>query len=526
MPTGNLDALHAESHEPSLADAEAALTQLAGLFLQNRTAEQETGQGAVDNRSPDLEARYRALLDQIPAIVFMAYLDEGNSEAYVSPQIEHSLGFSPTEWLEDPIRWYEHIHPDDKHRWSIEAAEMVLSGKPLRSVYRVIARDGHIVWFHCEAKMIRHRDGRPWFIHGVGVDVTELKRTEQAFQEERNVLSAILDTVGALVVVLDHAGRIVRFNRACEQTSGFSFEEVKGKPFLEVLLAPDERERFGAMFERFRAGRPIEEFERYWTTRDGSRRFISWSTRVLATGNGSAGYVIATGVDRTERKQLEQAILETSVREQRRIGQDLHDGLGQHLTGVAFLSKVHEQKLADKSVPEAADAAKIVGLVNEAIYKTRQLARGLLPVLSDSFGLMSTLQQWAGEVEELFHIECRFQCEEPVLDLDETCATHLYHVAQEAVHNAIEHGRATHIVIGLSAGEGEGVLTILDNGCGIPEVLPNHSGIGLRIMKYRAGMIGGALRVERAARHGTLITCTFAISKRAERDASLGSFAI
>ena len=194
--------LHAESYERSLADAEATLTQLAGLFLQNRTAEQETGQGAVDNRSPDLEARYRALLDQIPAIVFMAYLDEGNSEAYVSPQIEHSLGFSPTEWLEDPIRWYEHIHPDDKHRWSIEAAEMVLSGKPLRSVYRVIARDGHIVWFHCEAKMIRHRDGRPWFIHGVGVDVTELKRTEQAFQEEQPVLSILLHQEAVPIMTL------------------------------------------------------------------------------------------------------------------------------------------------------------------------------------------------------------------------------------------------------------------------------------------------------------------------------------
>lgn len=517
MPAGHFNSLRAESSDRSLADAEATLTQLAELFLQHGSADQEAEQSAAENGSPDLEARYRALLDQIPAIVFMAYLDEGSNEAYVSPQIEHSLGFSPTEWLEDPVRWYEHIHPDDKHRWSIEAAEMFLSGRPLRSLYRVIARDGHTVWFHCEAKMIRHSDGRPWFIHGVGVDVTELKRTEQAFEEERNVLSAILDTVGALVVVLDHAGRIVRFNRACEQTSGFSFEEVRGRRFLEVLLAPEERERFGAVFEPFREERSIEEFESYWTTRDGSRRFISWSTRVLATGNGSAGYVIATGVDRTERKQLEQAILETSVREQRRIGQDLHDGLGQHLTGVAFLSKVHERKLVDKSVPEAADAAKIVGLVNEAIYKTRRLARGLLPVLSDSFGLMSTLQQWAGEVEELFQIECRFECEEPVLDLDETCTTHLYHVAQEAVHNAIEHGKATRISIGLSAGEEEGVLTILDNGCGMPEIRPNQSGIGLRIMKYRAGMIGGTLRVERGADHGTVITCTFSISKRTEK---------
>ena len=113
------------------------------------------------------------LVEQIPAVVFMAHLDRGIGEAYVSPQIEAALGFSQEEWLEDPIRWYQQIHPDDKQRWSIEAAEMFLSGKPLRSAYRVMARDGRVVWFHCEAKMIRREDGRPWFIHGVGFDITD-----------------------------------------------------------------------------------------------------------------------------------------------------------------------------------------------------------------------------------------------------------------------------------------------------------------------------------------------------------------
>ncbi len=117
----------------------------------------------------------------------MAYLDRGIGEAYVSPQIEAALGFSQEEWLEDPVRWYSHIHPEDKQRWSTEAAEMFLTGNPLRSAYRVISRDGRVIWFHCEAKMIRKEDGEPWFIHGVGFDITDLKRTEEALQEERNV---------------------------------------------------------------------------------------------------------------------------------------------------------------------------------------------------------------------------------------------------------------------------------------------------------------------------------------------------
>ncbi len=183
-----------------LGDAEAVLANLASVFFQ---AAPDGPQYARSPQGPTLEARYRVLLDQIPAVVFMAYLDQAIGEAYVSPQIEATLGFSQKEWLEDPVRWYHQIHPDDKNRWSNEAADMFLSGKPLRSAYRVMARDGRVVWFHCEARLVRRDDGEPWFIHGVGFDITELKRAQDALQEERNFVSAIFDTVGALVIVLD-----------------------------------------------------------------------------------------------------------------------------------------------------------------------------------------------------------------------------------------------------------------------------------------------------------------------------------
>ncbi len=185
----------------SSEEAESILLQLAGTYAQNfltsiepgsLDSETATRQLPADKSFPTLEARYRALVEKIPAIVFMAYMDRGIGEAYVSPQIEATLGFSQQEWLEDPVRWYQQIHPQDKDRWSIEAAQMFLSGRPLRSVYRVLARDGRVVWFQCEANMVRHDDGRPWFIHGVGFDITELKEAEAALQEERNVLPPFL----------------------------------------------------------------------------------------------------------------------------------------------------------------------------------------------------------------------------------------------------------------------------------------------------------------------------------------------
>jgi len=508
----------AESPDIYPSQAEEVLQNLAEVFTQNHNPgrarritypPKEYNEGWSGETPPNIEARYRALVEQIPAVVFMAYLDRGIGEAYVSPQIEAALGFSQEEWLEDPIRWYSHIHPDDKQRWSSEAAEMFLTGNPLRSAYRVVARDGRVLWFHCEAKMIRKADGEPWFIHGVGFDISDLKRTEEALQEERNVVTAILNTVGALVVVLDDEGRIVRFNRACEQTTGYSFAEVQGKIVWDLFLLPDDVERFRSALDATNTEQRAQEYESRWVSRSGSTRTIAWSTTMLPGAGEAASCIIVSGIDITERKHLEKTILEVSAREQRRIGQDLHDGLGQHLTGIAFMSKVQEQKLLEKEMPEAADAAKIVSLVNEAIYKTRELARGLLPVVSDAQGLMSALQRWASEVEDLFRVSCRFQCFTPVLIYDDTVATHLYFIAREAVNNAIKHGKPAQVIIRLAAAEDQGVLTVQDDGCGIADASPGNKGMGLHLMNYRARMIGGSLDVRRTASGGTLVTCLF-----------------
>ena len=295
-------------------DAESILNGLASTYLKDKDIAESLGavhhfferldQTPIsDTQLPNLEAKYRALVEQLPAVVFMAYLDRGIGEAYVSPQIEATLGFSQAEWLEDPVLWYRQVHPDDKDRWSMEASEMFLSGTPLRSAYRVIARNGQAIWFHCEAKMIRHSDGRPWFIHGVAFDITDLKRTEEELQDERNVLSAVLDTVGALVVVLDREGGIVRFNRACEQMTGTSFEEARGQRVWDVFVVATERQQFQTMFRLICESQARTEYESAWFARDGSQRTIAWSAAVLPAAKQMPMYVIASGIDVTVQKR-------------------------------------------------------------------------------------------------------------------------------------------------------------------------------------------------------------------------------
>src|SRR6185436_6552356 len=203
-----------DAQAAGLAEAEDVLAGLANVFFR---AQPLTRQVTYDTRKrePETEApfsnvvaRYQTLVEQIPAVVFMAYLDRGIGEAYVSPQIEEMLGFTQEEWLNDPVRWYQQIHPEDKERWSIEAAQMFLSGQPLHSVYRVMARDGRVVWFQCDAKMVRGENGEPWFIHGVAFDITELKQAEEALKRREEELRAL--TASLLSIQDEERRRIAR----------------------------------------------------------------------------------------------------------------------------------------------------------------------------------------------------------------------------------------------------------------------------------------------------------------------------
>jgi PAS domain S-box-containing protein len=175
-----------------LVSAEATLKSLAEVFSPNDSPALNSLPGRSESSRPFSEdLKFRSLVDRLPAVVFMASLEGGIGDAYVSPQIEATLGFSQGEWLQDPIRWYQQIHPDDKERWSVEAAEMFLSGTPLKSVYRVISRAGRVVWFQCEASMLRRDDGRPWAIQGVGFDITNLKETERTLFEKNEQLELL-----------------------------------------------------------------------------------------------------------------------------------------------------------------------------------------------------------------------------------------------------------------------------------------------------------------------------------------------
>ena len=210
-----------------------------------------------------------------------------------------------------------------------------------------------------------------------------------------------------------------------------------------------------------------------------------------------------------ERERLETRLIEISEREQRRMGQDLHDGLCQQLMGTALVCGTLAEDLREESLRRHAKSARRVAeLVRQSAVEARRLAHGLNPIKLHSNGLMSALHELAGYTTRLFGVACRFECPSPALVDDNVAATHLFRIAQEAVNNAVRHGKPKLIVIRLVRARGALTLSVRDDGRGLSRRNAARSdGMGLAVMRHRAGMIGGVFNIARAPRRGTVVCC-------------------
>ncbi|HWN94437.1 MAG TPA: ATP-binding protein, partial [Methylomirabilota bacterium] len=210
----------------------------------------------------------------------------------------------------------------------------------------------------------------------------------------------------------------------------------------------------------------------------------------------------------SQRVRLEREIVEVSAREQQRFGQELHDGLSQQLTGLKFKASLLEYQLQSRGRSEASDAKAMSKLLNEATEEASKLARSVQPVESDSRGLMMALRELAAKTGQAHGLKCVCEFRRPVFIHDNNVATHVYRIAEEAVLNALTHGEAKEISIALNETRDGAVLTVRDNGAGLPKNF-SEGGLGLHMMRYRARMIRGSVELRRNAPRGAVMTCSF-----------------
>ncbi len=313
----------------------------------------------------------------------------------------------------------------------------------------------------------------------------------------RSMMEAAADPI----VVYDMEGRVTYFNPAFQQVFGWSLGECVGRK-MDHFVPQENWPETLAMIHAIREGRvlPATETRRY--TSSGDLRDVSISGAAYRGADRQLAGSVVILRDITETKRLTKQLLDIGDAIRREIGQDLHDDLCPHLIGIGGLASALQITIEQGKGEGAGLAEKIVSLIGEATSKARGLARGLCPVHLVSYGLQSALQEIADKVGHSSGISCTFRGDESLSFADNTLATHVYYIVQEAVNNAVKHAGATAIDISLSQDGGYTHLHIVDDGRGLEE-RPGTKGIGLRIMQYRAQVIGAFLEITSDSERGT-----------------------
>jgi PAS domain S-box-containing protein len=326
--------------------------------------------------------------------------------------------------------------------------------------------------------------------------------------EEHDLLAAVVHDSNDAITVQDFEGNIKFWNLGAKRMYGYTTAEALKMNVCQI--APrNERDNVLALLKRLREGEKVRSFEAQRLTKEGRLLNVWITVTTLTDEAGNLLAVATTERDITERKRLERELLAIREKEQKLIGREMHDSMGQMLTGIAIKSKALELNLKSKSLHESADAADICELASEAIAQTRRLARMLYPVEIETGGIVSALQGLASNTKELLKISCQFKCNDTIPIRDTVTARHLYRIAQEAITNAARHGKAKKIRIELTSAKGRTTLKVANDGKDFPRNLAKKKGIGLKIMEYRAKMIGGILDVGRGRKGGTIVKCSF-----------------
>jgi len=362
------------------------------------------------------------------------------------------------------------------------------------------------------------------------IQITDRKRAEAALKEREERLQAILNTAIDAIITIDQCGIITIVNPATEQMFGYSRDELLGQN-VRILMPPPYHDEHDAYIERF--------------LKTGEARIIGIGGEVAGRRKDGSTFPVDlavsqvdhmglfTGIirDISHRKELQKQVLGIAAEEQRRIGQELHDGTGQELTGltlfagtiVDLLNQIKKGEAEENAtwILHEADllrlrqtAQRLTEGLAEANRHVQQLSHGIMPVQIEAEGLRSALEELARATDSQQNITCRFDCPVPIVVANNTAATYLYRIAQESINNALRHSRADQICIALLEANEEIILEVSDNGIGFDTssfgrtgVPGTHRGFGLEIMNYRAGIIGGTFRVSRPPGGGTLVRC-------------------
>jgi PAS domain S-box-containing protein len=504
---GQMKSVHAKFSvkNPATLSDKASPTELTDAHQKISKLKEELSllREAFGSLSKD-EERYRLMFENV--ILGYFSMDENARLIDANNAFLNFLGYSREELIGK--RFAELLAEGVDYHINVSFPRFKRTGITNNIEWKIKKKDGSIGMVLMNGRVRYDEQGNFIQTHCMMNDITEQRKAEEALVKSEKEKALILDVMSDCVVYHDDGMKILWVNKMAAESAGMSLQELDGTCCFSSIYGrtvPCE-------------GCPVTTA---FTTKQPCTGEMRINTKVLVIGaypvldsQGNLMGVVQVTRDVTSQRELEKQILDASDKEQQRIGQDLHDGLGQHLTGISFLASVLHQQLSNRSIGEAVDALRIMEHSNTALGLMRTIVKGLCPVSNDPGGLMLSLRALTSNIEKLYGISCCFICREPVLIHNNTMATHLYYISNEAINNAVKHSGGNHIEVSLERDANIVQLRISDNGTGC--LLENNNelkGIGLRTMAYRCKMIGADIKISSVPAEGTTITCSLPVSE-------------
>jgi len=463
-----------------------------------------TARSADFDRLYASEERHRMSLSALRGVVYDHDLRTNKLERH---GVKRMLGYDTLDAEDGYGGWLSILHPDDHARVSAQIAAYRAAASNYAITYRVRHQDGR--WRHVQQRgtyLLGH-DGAPIRAFGVIEDITDA----EAQREQLQMQAAIIGRMSEGVALLSHTGTILFANPALEKVFGYGQGELDGRSAQQLSFRSDAG--YDALLRTVLEGTANDRtsiIDLEGRRRDDSMVPLQCCFSSLQLGSERLLVVVVTDI--AERRQLERELMQVANRVQQRIGGDLHDGLGQQLAGIAMMLQGLAQRAGNDNAAGTpalrAAVDEIVGLVNAAIRSTRSLARGLSPVRPSREGLVEGFEELVQQVHERYRIRVQLELDlPPDLQLDENAATNLYRIAQEGVLNAVRHADADSIHLRFRVAGPDAELLVIDDGRGFDTLQFARGGMGLRIMRFRAQLVGGYLSVESRVGAGTTLRC-------------------